>query len=185
MSENVQKEREIIERSLKKILDIGEDVAINISFHRIATQERQTSPELPWIIDLNQQYQKVISLVISLSTGALILPVFFLRQFLAVKENKSIIDYVSEPSLLCMGLVYWSWILLSLAIASGILFNYVSATRLKEAWGRSDNTLFFKQIKGEKTVQKWLFIFFDLCVICFLGGLLAFVVFSYKAIIGP
>jgi hypothetical protein len=135
-------------------------------------------PKLPWVKDMNQQYQKVMSTIISLSTAALILPIFFLRDLLKISSDEPIIKHLSNPKFLNIGLSYWSWIFLVLSILCAILFFYVSGNRLKEAWGSRVKRLFGKKISGKNTIQTWLYVFYDFSVFFFLIGVGFFVGFA-------
>jgi hypothetical protein len=89
-----------------------------------------TSPKYPWRFDTNERYREVVRLIIGLSSAALLLPVFFAREFLAIEGTKPLKDIFS-----CS--LYWSWGLLGLAIFSGILFHFLSAKWVRLAWGQS------------------------------------------------
>jgi hypothetical protein len=58
-------------------------------------KKKEIAPE-QWKIDVNDRYQKAAGLVISLSTASLMLPIFFLKNILAVGGDKAIIDVVDK-----------------------------------------------------------------------------------------
>lgn len=83
-----------------------------------------------WKIETNDRYQKVTGTIIGLATASLVLPILFLRNFLAIPENKSLDIYLCS-------LIYWSWVLFALSILSGTVFYYLSAKWVKQAWGQA------------------------------------------------
>jgi len=148
-----------------------------------ARRKTVAEPTMPWVIGLNAQYQKVVNTLITLSTAALILPVFFLRDLIGnIPPNTSLLKSLQEPTFCEVPVAFWSWGCFSASILSGILFYYVSATRIKEAWGQKNNTLFIRSIKGKKTVQYWLFATFDFCVVFFLLGIFALLSFAIEVV---
>lgn len=159
--------------SKKQIVLELEPVCENVS----ETKELQ-SPKYPWVKDMNQQYQKVMSTIITLAVAALILPIFFLRDLLSIPRTDKIIEHLSSPSFLKIGISYWSWLFLGLSIFCAILFFYVSANRIKEAWGATVKRLFWIKIGGERTIQVWLYIFYNASVFFFLFGIIFFVLFA-------
>ena len=134
-------------------------------------------PKEPWVIGLNAQYQKVVNTIITLSTAALVLPVFFLRDLVGnIPPKTSLLTLLQEPTFCGFPIAFLSWGCFSVSILSGILFYYVSATRIKEAWGVTDNTLFMRSVEGN-TVQCWLFFTFDACMVFFVLGIVALLSF--------
>jgi hypothetical protein len=61
----------------------------------------QPSPNEPWKIEVNDRYQKLVGSVISLATGALVLPALFLKEILGISEKKALVDYIDWR-------VFWS-----------------------------------------------------------------------------
>ena len=81
-----------------------------------------------WKSLANAEYQKVVASVATLSTAALLLPLFFLRDLAGIAAEKPLLPHLS-----CS--VYISWELLIAAIFFSILFQYLSAKWLKNAHG--------------------------------------------------
>lgn len=68
------------------------------------------------------------------SMAALILPITFIRQVLGVTAEKPIKDYLSWP-------LVSSWLLFLIAIASGLLYQYI-AVKLVEAYFEKSNNFY-------------------------------------------
>lgn len=117
-----------------------------------------------WRIHVNAEYQKVISLITGLATAAFVLPLFFIRDISGVKDGEAL-----WPHLSCTA--YASWVFLSIAIASGILYHYVSAKWIKKCF-RGETCLTFKAL------EKWLDGFFWSAGISFIAGLLFLAAFA-------
>jgi hypothetical protein len=109
-------------------------------------------------------YQKVVNTVMGLATASLILPVFFLRNFLSVPQDEPLVNYL-------YGSIYWSWIFLVLSIVSGTIFFYVSAKWIKQAWRQ-------KTWLSAKVTERILDFAFALQIIFFLIGIGLFVFFA-------
>jgi hypothetical protein len=79
-----------------------------------------------WMMDVNGQYQKLMDLLISLSTASLILPPIFLQKYLGVTEEPllAFLDGWAVASTACFGLT----------ILLGIGFHWASAKWVKQAW---------------------------------------------------
>ncbi len=116
-----------------------------------------------WKGKANAEYQKVIGAIIALATAALILPTLFLKDFIALPQGTALL-----PKLTMSVFVYWGC--LSLAILSGVVFYYVSAKWLKQAYGGPVSV-------SEKALECWLDVSFWLTAALFIGGLLCFVWF--------
>lgn len=86
-------------------------------------------PQHPWKIEVNDRYQKVLGTVIALATAALVLPVLFLREFLAIPKDKGLVGFLDWP-------IYLSWALLTASVIAGVFFYYLSAKWIKSAWGQ-------------------------------------------------
>jgi hypothetical protein len=117
-----------------------------------------------WKSRANAEYQKVVGSVTALSTTALVLPPFFLRDFAGVANGKPLLPHLS-------GVVFFSWGFLLLSILFAILFQYVSAKWLKNAYG-GDVKL------KEGTLECLLDCFFWLAVGCFIAGLVCMLWFA-------
>ena len=119
-------------------------------------------PKYPWRLSTNERYREVVRLLIGLSSAALLLPVFFAREFLAIQSTKPLKEIFT-----CS--LYWSWGLLALAIFSGILFHYFSAKWVRLAWGKSAGVL--GKAVSEGFIEAALNLTFWLNVLSFMMGL--------------
>ena len=124
-------------------------------------KKKEVSPE-QWKIDVNDRYQKTAGLVISLSTASLVLPIFFLKNILAIGGDKAIIDVVDKY-------VYWGWGLLGASIFSGILYLFFSAKWVKLSW-KKEADIFWIPVNDKWTehLLDWTY-FMMMCG--FLGGI--------------
>jgi hypothetical protein len=97
-----------------------------------STAHTNGTPLYPWKAEVNAQYQRIVDLLISLATAALVLPPLFLRDFFGIKD---------EPLAIFLDNRVWlSWGFLSLAIFFGIGFHYASTKWIKHVWGVPVNT---------------------------------------------
>jgi hypothetical protein len=127
--------------------------------------EATAASPVRWMVDVNQRYQKVVDLLISLSTAALVLPPLFLQQFLGVQ---------TEPLALFMD--KWAWGSLAsfgLAILLGIAFHWLSAKWIKRAWGQPT-------VLSQRALERCLDITLVGACLAFVAGLSAFVVFATR-----
>lgn len=118
-------------------------------------------PKYPWFLDANDRYREVVRSIIGLSTGALVVPFFFLTNFPTKPVSGPIGALLSWE-------VYLSWAFLGMAIVFGLLYYYTSAAWVWVAWGQ--NAYFFgKGLEPEawKKVDAYLRYSFCGCVICF------------------
>lgn len=88
----------------------------------------ETRPE-QWKIDVNDRYRGVVDLLISLATGALLLPAVFLRSFLGVSEGEPVLMFLDWRAFLSLAAF-------ALVIACGLCFHYTSVKWVKAAWGK-------------------------------------------------
>jgi hypothetical protein len=128
----------------------------------VKAEQSPASSGHAWKIEVNDRYQRVVDLLISLATGALVLPPLFLKEFLGVKD---------EP--IALFLDYWAYVSLAgfaSAILFGILFHYTSAKWVKHAYDRPVRFL------GShlEVLLEWLF---WLTVVTFVLGIVCFVQF--------
>ncbi len=86
-------------------------------------------PKEKWKIETNDRYQRVIGILISLATATLFLPLVLVKDILPIPKKDAVLDQL-PPS------VITGWCLLFLSIFSGVLFNYLSAKWVKQAWGQ-------------------------------------------------
>jgi hypothetical protein len=126
-----------------------------------ATTPDATGP-IAWRKDVNTYYQKVIDLLISLATGALILPPIFLQTYVGVKD---------EPLLIFLdGWEFASTGFFVLTSGSGIALHYTSAKWLKRAWGQ-------RTMLSARAIERWMDWLFWAAVIGFLAGIACFLQF--------
>src|SRR3546814_8563100 len=85
----------------------------------------------PWRIDTNDRYRELVAVILSLSTGALLLPVFLARKFLGISEKTPL-----KEALTCT--TYWAWICLAASILSCIIFQFFSTKWVRLAWGQPE-----------------------------------------------
>jgi hypothetical protein len=119
-------------------------------------------PPYPWRLDTNSRYKDAVKVVVDLSTAVLIVPVFFLRNILAVPQEYPLVQLLNFK-------VYLSWASLALAILSGFIFFYFSGKWVRMAWGQKAG--FFKQDLSEKVVEGVLDWSFVLTIAFFASGL--------------
>lgn len=81
-----------------------------------------------WKLDVNDRYQKAVGVVTSLSTAALVLPIFFVKDVAKLNGVQSIAGALSS------WWVYVGWALLAISVLSGIIYFFCSAKWVKLAW---------------------------------------------------
>lgn len=119
-------------------------------------------PKYPWRLDTNERYREVVRTVMGLSTASLLLPVFFAREFLGI-EAKTPLNTVFGAG------VYWSWVLLGLAILAGVLFHFLSAKWVRLAWDQPVGIFGFSA--SDKFVERAMDVCFWITVFAFVIGL--------------
>lgn len=140
---------------------MGEPQGVSIA-SRASHSSSEGSGPIAWRKDVNAYYQKVIDLLISLATGALILPPIFLQTYLGVKE---------EPLLIFLdGWAFASTGSFVFTIGSGIAYHYASAKWLKRAWGQ-------QTLLSARAIERWMDWMFWAAVAGFLGGIICFLEF--------
>jgi hypothetical protein len=80
------------------------------------------------MIDVNSRDQKVVDIVMSLATAALVLPALFLKTYLGVQDEPLAI-FLEWP-------VYVAWSLLFISLCLGLTFHYLSTKWVLLAWKR-------------------------------------------------
>jgi membrane protein implicated in regulation of membrane protease activity len=85
---------------------------------------REGQPEDKWKIEVDEWYQKVVATVMSIATACFLLPMLFLREFLAALKEEAVIAYLDWR-------VYVSWVFLAMAILLGTISYYLSAKWVK------------------------------------------------------
>ena len=120
------------------------------------------APTYPWRLDTNDRYRDVVSLVIGLSTAALLLPVFVARDILGTSADIPLIKVFT-----CS--VYISWGLLASSIFLGVWFHIFSAKWVRLAWNQTASV--FRIQLTENSCERWLEFTFWGTVLAFFGGL--------------
>ena len=100
-----------------------------------------------WKLDVNDRYARGVSVVTSLSTAPLVLPMLYLKNIAAADTTKPRTD-----SLSC--LVYFVLVCLGVSIISSVIYYYFSAKWVKNAWGETPD-IFDRPITGS-SIEKWL-----------------------------
>jgi putative oxidoreductase len=121
-----------------------------------------------WKLDVNDRYQKAVGVVVSLSTAALTLPIFFLKDIVDKKGLHSIAQVLSLS-------VYLGWVLLSISVLSGIIYYFCSAKWVKLAWGQRAD-IFCINVT-EVSVERMLDVSYFLMMTGFLGGVFSILEF--------
>jgi hypothetical protein len=81
-----------------------------------------------WKIDVNARYVRLVDLLISLSTGAIVLPPLFLKTYLGV---------TTEPVAMFLdGYSVASILLFALTLGLGLVYHLISVQWVKHAWGQ-------------------------------------------------
>jgi uncharacterized oligopeptide transporter (OPT) family protein len=116
-----------------------------------------------WRIETNERYHKIVASVISLSTGALMLPVLFFREFIGLEKSQAIAPHLNSK-------MYTGLLCLALSILFGLIYSWLSVKWIKLAW--------HQKIKFS---EGWLEFLMDasfvLMGIAFLVGVLAIIYF--------
>jgi hypothetical protein len=116
-----------------------------------------------WKIETADRYNKIVTSVISLATGAFLLPVMFLRQFLGIPAERAL-----KPFLNCAA--YVSWACLGCSVLCGLAYSWLSIKWVKQAWGQ-------KVTLPERWLEGLLNLFFGLMFLLFVIGIVASVYF--------
>ena len=72
-------------------------------------------PENAWQLRVNSTYQDVMKTFMGLVTASLVLPLFLIGNFLRVKEDEPISNYLQSSA-------YWSWGLMFLSLLCCLAF---------------------------------------------------------------
>ncbi len=112
-----------------------------------------------WEVATNDHYLRIVSAVVSLATGALALPILFIREFLGVPAGKPI-----KPFLTCS--VWLAWTCLTFAILLGLGYSWFSIKWVKAAF---DQPTFISR----RWLEFWADAFFVLMGAAFVAGIAA------------
>lgn len=121
-------------------------------------------------IKVNDQYQKVVGTILGLSTGSLVLPVLFLKDFLSVSNGQPLITHLNWK-------IYCSWALLAITIILAIVYYYFSAKWIKQVFGQPLKRGWISN--KLENVLDWCF---WMVVVFFIVGLTCFLAFAVGAI---
>lgn len=121
-----------------------------------------------WKLDVNDRYQNAVGLVMSLASAALMIPVFFLKDIVALKSDEAIISVLD-------GFVFVGWALLGSSILSGILYCFFSAKWVKLAWKKNADICGFPI--SHARVEKLLDYSYFIMMIGFLIGTICMIKF--------
>ncbi len=117
----------------------------------------------PWLLESNERYREVIRTLISLSTAAMAVPIFFLVNFSKTREFTSLLDLLTWRA-------YCSWAFLGISIISGLIFFYTSASWVWVSYGRKP-WFWGKYTDDKNMVLSFLNTSFWICVLGFLLGI--------------
>lgn len=119
-----------------------------------------------WKIAVNDRYQKLVDLMVTLSVAAFVLPGLFLKDFLHVKPGTPLIKCLGEK-------IYVSWFFLALTIFSAGVFYYFSAKWIKNAAGQDT-------LLGEFVIRLFLNISYWVMIFAFIFALFHFGLFVWE-----
>jgi len=120
-------------------------------------------PEDEWKLKTNAQYQEAIKILINLATASLALPVVFLKELAGSPNGSRFVDHL-KPS------AYWSWAFLFASLLFGMLFYWASAKFVKVVCGGPED-------HSENWFEKVRDATGGAAVVCFLAGLVSFLIF--------
>jgi len=135
-----------------------------------------SDPKYPWRIDTNDRYRELVSAILSLSTAALLLPVFLARELLGVSEQTPLKDIFTCTA-------YWGWGFLAASILSCVTFYFFSAKWARLAWEQPVGV--FSIPVSEGFVERALEISLWLAIIGFLLGILFTLLFLVNYVPNP
>lgn len=140
----------------------------------LGIRSMETKPKYPWRLDTNERYREVVRTLMGLATASLLLPVFFAREFLGIEAT------IPLKRVFGTG-VYWSWVLLVLAIFAGVLFHFLSAKWVRLAWGQSAGV--FGIPASENFIENAMEVCFWTTAVAFIVGLVLVIEFfvTYEA----
>lgn len=124
-----------------------------------------------------ETYLKIVTSVTSLATGALVLPIVFLRDFIGVARTTALWPFLSEGRNL---LALLSWCCLGLSIVSGLAYSWVAVNWVKWQWGTGAagvTKAAQRQTRLNVQRQTRLDVLFVMMIALFLLGVLLIIVF--------
>ncbi len=127
----------------------------------------------PWKKDTNDRYLETVKTVMGLSTGSLLLPVFFARNLLNIPSKTPLTSIFG-----CS--IYLAWCLLGVSIVGGIFFHYLSAKWVRIAWGQKAG-IFWSKNTTECKVECCMEAGFWSCISGFFLGVICTIYFFATA----
>lgn len=127
-------------------------------------------PTERWRIEVNDRYSKVVTSVISLATGALVLPVLILRDLLGIKAQ-TLLPLLTWAA-------YVAWGCLGFTILLGLIYFWLSAKWVKLALGQPISL-------SAAVLESVLDITYVLMMFLFLVGIAATVWFLFATHVPP
>jgi catechol 2,3-dioxygenase-like lactoylglutathione lyase family enzyme len=103
--------------------------------HPTAAWPPLPSPKDEWKLKANANYQEVMKTLMTLVTASLVLPIWFIRNFVSVPQDKPIRAYLQGRPW-----AYRSWVFLSCSLLFGMLFYLASSKFVKAVCGGYANT---------------------------------------------
>jgi len=128
-----------------------------------------TLEEKEWRLKTNSQYTEMMKVVMNLATASLVLPVVFVRNFVALKDGQPTAQSFHWT-------VYCSWASLLLSLLFGLIFGWASAQYVKVVSGGEEVSFLAKRFLHKKIVlsldwfEGWRDTSGTVTVVCFLVG---------------
>jgi hypothetical protein len=116
-----------------------------------------------WKIDVNDRFQRLVDLLIGLSSAALVLPSLFLKEYLGIPQGNPVLIYLDRNAYMSVG-AFLGTILL------GITYHYTSTKWVKCAWGQ-------KTYLGSRVLERILDWSVLGMAVLFISGLVFFLLF--------
>jgi ABC-type multidrug transport system fused ATPase/permease subunit len=105
-----------------------------------------TAEDQEWMLKTNSQYMEMIKVVMNLATASLVLPLFFVKNFVAQTDSQ-------PPSQSFHWQAYSSWISLLLSLLFGLIFCWASAKYVKVVSGGKEDS-FLARYLFHKTIVR-------------------------------
>lgn len=137
----------------------------------------------------NAEFQKVTSLLISLATALIALPIFFFKEIFKenIRVGETIFTLINKQNALVASSIYAAWILILLSIASGIAFMFLSGRHLQDIYKYNYPPDYLDSTEGQKVAAN-MNSCFGACVSLFFCGftlMMLFVLFYSKTTLDP
>ena len=130
---------------------------------------RMSEPKFRYLTTVMSMYVDSGKAYVQVATGALLLPIIFLRNLLGLKEQAPL-GWIPRP-------MWISWILLLLSIGAGLLYQVKAVRYLEVAMeGGVENAPTSVSARWKQKIVAPLGLIFDLMVVTFYLGTMFFVV---------